>query len=56
MAGYTAGDVTHNVTNGIDINSLITNGSLFLVGVALIIDGTRRCIKDPMVLGLLSLI
>jgi len=55
MTGYTAGDVTHNVTNAIDTNSLIANGSVLLVGVALIIDGARRCIKDPKVLSALSI-
>jgi len=55
MAGYTAGDVAHNVTNAIDTNAIVTNGSVLLVGVALIIDGARRCIKDPKVLAVLSL-
>jgi hypothetical protein len=56
MAGYTAGDVAHNVTaNAVDINALVENGSVLLVGVALIIDGARRCIKDQKVLSALSL-
>ncbi|WP_345977823.1 hypothetical protein [Sulfurimonas sp. HSL3-7] len=55
MAGYTAGDVAHNATNAINTNTLAANGSVLLVGVALIIDGARRCIKDPKVLSALSL-
>lgn len=54
MAGYTAGDVAHNVTNAIDISSLVANGSVLRVGVALIIDGARSCIKNPKVLAVLS--
>ncbi len=55
MAGYTAGDIAHNVINAIDTSALVANGSVLLVGLALIIDGARRCIKDPKVLSLLSL-
>ncbi len=55
LAGYTAGDVVHNLTtNTVDINALAANGSVLLVGVALIIDGARRCIKDPKVLSAVS--
>lgn len=54
MAGYTAGDVAHNVTNALDMNAFVTNGSVLLVGVALIIDGARRCIRDPKLLSTLS--
>ena len=54
MAGYTAGDIAHNITNATDVNALAANGSILLVGVALIVDGARRCIKDPKVLSLLS--
>lgn len=54
MAGYTVGDISHNITNAIDINTLAANGSVLLVGVALIIDGARRCFSDPKVLSALS--
>ncbi len=55
LAGYTAGDVAHNVTaHALDINTLIANGSVLLVGVALLIDGARRCITDKKVLSSLS--
>ena len=55
MAGYTAGDLLHNMTTqAIDINSLARNGSVLLVGVALMVDGARRCINDKKVLSALS--
>lgn len=54
MAGYTAGDIAHNVTNAVDINAFAANGSVLLIGVALIVDGARRCIRDPKVLSMLS--
>lgn len=56
MAGYAAGDIAHNLSNlVIDFNALAANGSLLLIGVALIIDGARRCIKDQAVLSTLSI-
>lgn len=54
MAGYTAGDIAHNVVHAVDAASLIANGSVLLIGVALIIDGARRCIQDPKGLSMLS--
>lgn len=56
MAGYTAGDIAHNLTTTLDVNDLVTNGSILLVGVALIIDGARRCINDPRVLSGLAFV
>lgn len=55
MAGYTAGDISHNVENmPVDIESLAVNGSLLLIGLSLIIDGARRSINDESVLAALS--
>ncbi|NHN36563.1 hypothetical protein G8764_04570 [Pseudomaricurvus alcaniphilus] len=55
MAGYTIGDVIHNsISSSVEIESLFENGSVLLVGLALIIDGARRCISDPKVLTILS--
>lgn len=55
MAGYTVGDIVHNVINPrVDLPNLLQNSSILLVGVALIIDGGRRCIKDKKVLAVLS--
>ncbi len=55
MAGYTVADITHNITTqAIPFDSILVNGSALLVGVALIIDGARRCIKDKKVLSMLS--
>jgi hypothetical protein len=55
MAGYTAGDIAHNISaSTIDFNALTANGSVLLIGVALIIDGARRVIKDEAVLSTLS--
>lgn len=55
MAGYTIGDIVHNAINPpIDMPGLLQNGSILLVGVALIIDGGRRCIKDKKALAMLS--
>lgn len=55
MVGYTASNVIEDAVNAVDINALATNGSVLLVGVALIVDGARRCIKDQKVLSVLSL-
>lgn len=56
MVGYTAGDIAHNIANlPIDFNTFALNGSVLLIGVALIIDGARRCINDKSVLSTLSI-
>jgi len=50
LAGYTAGDIAHNLSNPpVDISSFVSSGSLLLVGLALVIDGGRRCINDESV-------
>jgi hypothetical protein len=55
MAGYAAGDIAHNIANlPVDFNALALNGSVLLIGVALIIDGARRCINDKAILSTLS--
>lgn len=55
MAGYTVGDIAHNLyEQSVGIPSLVSNGSLLVVGVAMIIDGARRCINDNKVLAALS--
>jgi hypothetical protein len=47
MAEYTVGDVIHNTISPIiDINAIIINGSILLIGVGLIIDGARRCLNN----------
>lgn len=46
LAGYSAGDLLHNFMNTIDYQAIALNGSLFLVGLGLLIDGARRCLKS----------
>lgn len=53
MAGYTIGDVIHNL-NPFDFESFAINGSVLLVGVALVIGGARRFINDPAISSKLS--
>lgn len=56
MAGYTVGDVANNLTmNDMDFSLLVGNGSVLLIGVALIVDGARRLITDPKALSAMSL-
>ena len=43
LAGYTAGDILNNIMNTIDYQALVLNGSVFLIGLGLLIDGARRC-------------
>lgn len=45
LAGYTAGDILHNIMNTIDYQGLALNGSVFMIGLALLIDGARRCLS-----------
>jgi hypothetical protein len=48
--GYAAGDAIHNYLHPpIDLRELLTNASLLTVGVALLVDGARRIIKDKRV-------
>jgi len=55
LFGYTAGDISHVLANPpLDIGGLAANGSIFLLGVSLIIDGARRCIKDDSVSSALA--
>lgn len=49
LAGYSAGDLLHNFMNAIDYQALALNGSTFLIGLALLIDGARRCLKSEAV-------
>jgi hypothetical protein len=57
MAGYSMGDVIHNiVSDSIDFSELAVNGSALLVGVALLVDGARRCIDDPKLLSTMSVL
>ena len=54
MAGYAAGDIAHNIANlPVDFNALALNGSVLLIGVALLIDGARRCINNNAILSIL---
>lgn len=49
LAGYTAGDILNNIMNTIDYQSLALNGSVFLIGLGLLIDGARRCLSSEKV-------
>lgn len=49
LAGYSAGDLLHNFMNAIDYQALALNGSIFLIGLGLLIDGARRCLKSESV-------
>lgn len=49
LAGYSAGDLINNFMNAVDYPSLIQNGSVFLIGLGLVIDGARRCISSEAV-------
>lgn len=49
LAGYTAGDILHNIANTIDYPALALNGSVFLIGLGLLIDGARRCLSSEKV-------
>ena len=51
LAGYTAGDILNNVMNTIDYPVLELNGSVFLIGLGLLIDGARRCLTSENVLA-----
>jgi hypothetical protein len=57
MAGYTIGDIADNLNNPpVDFASFAENGSILLIGVALLVDGARRFIKDEKVLAGLSIV
>lgn len=51
--GYVAGDLVHKFLQP-TLDDLFVNGSLLLVGVALLIDGAQRVIKDQRVIALAS--
>lgn len=56
-AGYTVGDITHNLLNpGIDWPSFLGGGSLLLVGVGLVLDGCRRILASEVVQQAISFI
>ncbi len=55
LCGYTVGDVSQHLLNpSISGGMLAKNVSLLAIGVALLIDGARRCIKDKLILNSLS--
>ena len=55
MAGYTIGDVSsYLLAPSFDIAAFAAKGSILLVGVALLVDGARRCINDAAVRSSLS--
>lgn len=55
LFGYTAGDLLHNFMQiPVDFASFAANGSLLLVGLALIVDGSRKCIGDDKILPLFA--
>ncbi|MFW8602507.1 hypothetical protein ACOHYD_13645 [Desulfobacterota bacterium M19] len=54
-AGYTGGDLIHNFLNQpINFMEFFTDASILAIGVALMIDGGKRIIKDDKVLASLS--
>lgn len=57
MAGYTVGDIAHNIDNPpVDYGVLSANSSsMLLIGLSLIVDGARRCISDRSILAKLSI-
>lgn len=46
LAGYTAGDLLHSFLNAVDYQAIALNGSVFLIGLGLLIDGARRCLSS----------
>jgi hypothetical protein len=53
--GYTAADLAHRFLNPpVDIGTFIGSASVLAVGIALLIDGARRIIKDARVLAAVS--
>lgn len=53
LAGYGVGDLIQNYLHAApNLLDLATSGSLALVGVALMVDGARRVVKDPDVTAL----
>ena len=53
--GYTAGDLTSKFLNPpVDVGQFFANASIMAVGVALLVDGARRIIKDERVLAAAS--
>ncbi|MDR6929353.1 hypothetical protein [Pseudomonas sp. BE134] len=46
LAGYTAGDLLHNFLNAVDYQAIALKGSVFLIGLGLLIDGARRCLSS----------
>ncbi len=53
--GYTAGDLAHHFLHPpVDIGAFLGSASVLAVGVALMIDGARRIMKDPRVLAAAS--
>ena len=53
--GYTAADLVHRFLNpSVDIGAFLASASVLAVGVALMIDGARRIIKDSRVLAAAS--
>ncbi len=54
-AGYTGGDLIHNFLNPpINFMEFLTDASILAIGVALMVDGAKRIIKDDKVLASLS--
>lgn len=55
LFGYTAGDLIHNFMHiPVDFADFAANGSLLLIGLALIVHGARTCIGDDKILPLFA--
>lgn len=55
MAGYTIGDVSsYLLAPSFDVAKFAFKGSVLLLGLALLVDGARRCINDQSVRSALS--
>lgn len=55
LAGYGVGDLIQNYLHAApNLLDLAASGSLVLVGVALLVDGARRVVKDPDVTALMA--
>jgi hypothetical protein len=50
-AGYAITDIVRRYLSSFDLSDFVATGSLFGIGVALLVDGARRSLKDEKVAG-----
>lgn len=54
LAGYAIGDLVERIVDPVTVTDLLAPGSLVALGVALLLDGARRCLGSPGVSAALS--